>query len=125
MMATYTDKEFVCKKDIYIIKLNDDTISYKYVLALLNSKLLSFYKTKNSGSAKKDDFTQITLSDIRQLPIPKIETSKQQKFIKLVDKILGAKETNADTTITENELDQLVYQLYNLTEEEIKIIENA
>ena len=124
MMATYTNEEFVCKKDIYIIKLNDENINYKYVLALLNSKLLSFYKTKNSGSAKKDDFTQITLGDIRQLPIPKIETSKQQKFIKLVDEILTAKEKNKDTTIAENELDQLVYQLYELTEEEIKIIEN-
>ncbi|ADQ16207.1 putative type IIS restriction/modification enzyme [Leadbetterella byssophila DSM 17132] len=123
MMATYTNEEFVCKKDIYIIKLNDENISYKYVLALLNSKLLSFYKTKNSGSAKKDDFTQITLGDIRQLPIPKIETSKQQKFIKLVDEILTAKEKNKDTTIAENELDQLVYQLYELTEEEIKIVE--
>src|SRR5690606_15006821 len=81
MMGTYTNKEFVCKKDIYIIKLMDDKVSYKYVLALLNSKLLSFYKTKNSGSAKKNDFTQITLGDIRQLPIPKIETSQQQKFI--------------------------------------------
>jgi len=125
MMATYTDKEFVCKKDIYIIKLNDNTISYKYVLALLNSKLLSFYKTKNSGSAKKDDFTQITLGDIRQLPIPKIETSKQQIFIKLVDEIMFAKEKNEDTTKVENEIDQLVYQLYDLTEEEIKTIENA
>jgi hypothetical protein len=125
MMATYTNEEFVCKKDIYIIKLNDETINYKYVLALLNSKLLSFYKTKNSGSAKKDDFTQITLGDIRQLPIPKIETSKQQKFINLVDQILTAKEKNKDNTISENELDQLVYQLYKLTEEEIEIVKNA
>jgi adenine-specific DNA-methyltransferase len=124
MMATYTDEEFVCKKDIYIIKLNDDTINYKFVLALLNSKLLSYYKTKNSGSAKKDDFTQITLGDIRQLPFPKIEISEQKKFIKLVDDILVAKEKNEQTTIAENEIDTLVYELYGLSEEEIKIIEN-
>jgi hypothetical protein len=105
--------------------LNDDTINYKYVLALLNSKLLSFYKTKNSGSAKKDDFTQITLGDIRQLPIPKIGSSKQQKFIKLVDEILTAKEKYKDTTIAENEIDQMVYQLFELTEDEIKIIETT
>ncbi len=123
MMATYTDKEFVCKKDIYIIKLNENSLSYKYILALLNSKLLSFYKTKNSGSAKKDDFTQITLGDIRQLPIPKIELLNQQIFIKLVDDILIAKKGNQDTTTMESQIDQLVYQLYNLTEEEIKIVE--
>jgi hypothetical protein len=125
MMAAYTNEEFVCKKDIYIIKINDDTIDYRYLLALLNSKLLSFYKTKNSGSAKKDDFTQITLGDIRQLPIPKIETTKQLKFIKLVDDIMIAKVNNEDATKADNELDQLVYQLYGLTEEEINIIENV
>jgi adenine-specific DNA-methyltransferase len=123
MMATYTDKEFVCKKDIYIIKLNVNSLSYKYILALLNSKLLSFYKTKNSGSAKKDDFTQITLGDIRQLPIPIIEPLSQQNIIKLVDDILIAKKGNQDTTKIESQIDQLVYQLYNLTEEEIKIVE--
>lgn len=76
-MATYMDKEFICKKDISIIKLNNDTISYKYVLALLNSKLLSFYKTKNSFSAKEDDFTQITLSEGSFL-FQKLNTIKQQ-----------------------------------------------
>ena len=125
IMATFSDVEFMCKKDIYIIKLNDVTLSYKYVLALLNSSLLSFYKTKNSGSAKKDDFTQITLGDIRQLPIPKIETSKQKPFIKLVDKILIAKKRNENTSALETQIDQLVYQLYDLTEEEIKIIETT
>jgi hypothetical protein len=125
MMATYTNDEFVCKKDIYIVKLNDNTISYKYLLALLNSKLLSFYKTKNSGSAKKDDFTQITLGDVRQLPIPKIEISKQKIFIDLVDIILTMKKNCGDTKILENELDQLVYQLYELTKEEIEIVENS
>lgn len=123
MMATFSDEEFVCKKDIYIIKLKDDTLNYKYVLALLNSTLLSFYKTKNSGSAKKDDFTQITLGDIRQLPIPKIETAKQQPFIKLVGEILKAKKRNENTTKLENEIDQLVYQLYGLNEDEIKIVD--
>jgi hypothetical protein len=83
----------------------------------------SYYKTKNSGSAKKDDFTQITLGDIRQLPIPKIDGINQKVFIKLVNEILTVKEKNQDATIVENQIDQLVYQLYELTDEEIKIIE--
>ena len=125
MMATYTDEEFVCKKDIYIVKLNDDTLSYKYILALLNSKLLSYYKTKNSGSAKKDDFTQITLGDIRQLPIPKIDTITQKPFIKLVDAMLITKKRNEDITDIETQIDQLVYELYELTPEEIEIVGNS
>lgn len=124
MMATYSDEEFVCKKDIYIIKLNQNILNYKYVLALLNSTLLSFYKTKNSGSAKKDDFTQITLGDIRQLPIPNIEVALQRPFIKLVDEILIAKKIKESTIKLEYEIDRMVYQLYNLTEDEIGLIEN-
>jgi type II restriction/modification system DNA methylase subunit YeeA len=92
-------------------------------LALLNSTLLSFYKTKNSGSAKKDDFTQITLSDIRQLPIPIVDDIMQLPIVKLVDDILEAKKTNQETKDKETQIDQLVYQMYGLTEEEIKIVE--
>ncbi len=123
IMASFTDDEFVCKKDIYIIKLNGDLLNYKYILALLNSKLLSFYKTKNSGSAKKDDFTQITLGDIRQLPIPIIESANQQPFITIVDKIIEDKKEGKDTKALEEKIDTLVYKLYDLTEEEIKIVE--
>ena len=64
------------------------------------------------------------MGDIRQLPIPKIETAKQKSFIKLVDEILKAKKRNESTAKLENEIDQLVYKLYNLTEEEIATIEN-
>lgn len=125
MMAAYTNQEFVCKKDIYIIKLNDEKIKYKYLLALLNSKLLSFYKTRNSGSAKKDDFTQITLTDVRQLPIPKIDTSMQSQFVDLVDKLLSLEEHSDEWAILEKQIDDLVYQLYGLSEDEIDFIEGV
>lgn len=125
IMASFTEEEFVCKKDIYIIKLNDDKIKYKYLLAILNSQLISYYKTKNSGSAKKDDFTQITLGDIRQLPIPKISEKEQKPFIQIVDKLLSTKSKDAatDTSSLEYELDNMVYKLYNLTSEEIATVE--
>ena len=50
---------------------------------------------------------------------------KQLPFIKLVDKILTlkAKDTKADTLLIENELDNMVYKLYELTPEEIVIVE--
>jgi hypothetical protein len=48
-------------------------------------------------------------------------------MIKLVDQILSTKKSNptADTCALENEIDQLVYELYGLTEEEIKIVEGV
>ena len=60
------------------------------------------------------------------IPIPQISIEEQQQIIELVNKILAAKKENpkADTSQLENEIDKLVYKLYNLTLEEIKIIES-
>lgn len=125
IMATLTTEEFVCKKDIYIVKLTNEKLSYEYILALLNSKLISYYKTKNSGAAKKDDFTQITLGDIRQLPIPNIELALQQPFVEKTTSIISAKQNNTDTSQLEAELDSMVYALYGLNDDEIKLIESS
>ena len=59
-----------------------------------------------------------------QLPIPQISKSEQQPFIDLVDKILTAKQQAQDTSALETEIDEMVYQLYDLTDEEVKIIED-
>ena len=124
-MATFTNEEFICKKDIYILKITDSGIDYKYVLGLLNSKLISYYKTKSSGSAKKDDFTQITLRDIRQLPIPESKNEITNQISEKVKDLLEKKKSQVDTGDLENQIDQLVYQLYGLKEEEIAIVEGV
>lgn len=66
---------------------------------------------------------------IEKLPIPKINSKNQKlvdELINLVDEILKAKEQNknASTQELENKINSLTYKLYNLTEDEIKIIEN-
>ncbi|EAK2075476.1 class I SAM-dependent DNA methyltransferase, partial [Campylobacter jejuni] len=66
---------------------------------------------------------------IERLPIPKINSKNEKlanELINLVDEILKVKEQdkNANTQELENKTNSLVYKLYNLTEEEIKIIEN-
>jgi hypothetical protein len=58
-----------------------------------------------------------------QIPIPEISINDQQPFILLVDKILETKQQGHDTTDYEREIDEMVYKLYELTEEEIKIVE--
>jgi type II restriction/modification system DNA methylase subunit YeeA len=60
---------------------------------------------------------------LENLPIPLISKEAQQPFIDLVDIILAKKEKNEDTTTEEKQIDQLVYQLYDLTEDEIKVVE--
>ena len=62
---------------------------------------------------------------IEALPIPMASQDKQEAVIELVNKILNTKsvDTNADVTSQEQEIDSLVYELYDLTPEEIEIIE--
>ena len=60
---------------------------------------------------------------VEQLPIKIISENDQQPFILLVNKILEARQQGHETTGYEQEIDEMVYKLYELTEEEIKIVE--
>ncbi len=62
---------------------------------------------------------------VRELPVPKISDNHEHEIVELSDRIIALKQDDSDSTEIENEIDQLVYQLHDLTEEEIKIIENA
>lgn len=65
------------------------------------------------------------IKPFKTLPIATLPTKDQKPFIAIVDKILSVKEKNskADTSNLENQLDEMVYKLYELTEEEIAIVE--
>ncbi len=93
-------------------------IDLRYLLGVLNSKYASVLLTNLRGG----DY-HIYPEHIRNLPIPKVSIESQQPFIDLVDIILAKKPKNEDTSQEEREIDRLVYQLYDLTDEEIKIVE--
>jgi hypothetical protein len=118
---TYTDFDCYVSATFYIIKT--ERINLKYLTALLNSKLIAFW-LKHKGKMQGENY-QIDKEPLLALPIKKIPNEEQQPFIDLVDKILAAKKENpqADTSEWEKEIDGLVYKLYDLTEEEIKVIE--
>ena len=99
-------------------------INLKYLTALLNSKLIAFW-LKHKGKMQGENY-QIDKEPLLALPIKKIPNEQQQLFIDLVDKIIAAKKENrkAYSIALEREIDRLVYQLYDLTDEEITIVEN-
>lgn len=97
-MASLVSDEFVNKKDIYNLKITNDNYEIHYLLALINSKLFSFMKTKGSTTASKDDFSQLTLSDIRTIPVKKITVEEQEKFKKLVVSLLDLNKELNDYT---------------------------
>ena len=64
---------------------------------------------------------------MKEFPIPEATCEQQALIIELVDQILAAKDTNPDADVSELEkqIDQIVYFLYGLTDEEIAIVEGA
>lgn len=121
LILTYDNLKYYTIDSLFIIF--SDKINLKYLLALLNSKLLNRqYQKLNPEQGRI--FAQVKIDYVNELPIKIIE-SETQKYVSIVNKILAAKkqDPNSDTSILEKEIDQLVYQLYGLTEEEIKIVE--
>ena len=142
MDATYLEKQMVFKKDLNPFVITDSTYHPFYILALLNSRLLSYLYINISTIATKDDFRQTTLAELRRLPIVVVNCSdatdmaRHDKLVTLVGSMAGlhkqlstARSTAQKATIqrqigaTDREIDQLVYQLYGLADEEIALIE--
>ncbi len=108
----------------FSVTIKSDKFSPKYILGLLNSKLL-FYILYRLSNKFRGGFITCTKQYFEQLPIKIASLDAQLVISNLVDNILAKKKKDqiANTTKLEQEIDQLVYQLYGLTEEEIKIVE--
>ncbi|EAI6334917.1 class I SAM-dependent DNA methyltransferase [Campylobacter jejuni] len=101
----------------------------KYLIAFLNNDFVAFiFKTFYAGGNLGENGFRYKKAFLEKLPIPKINSKNEKlanELVSLVDEILKAKEQdkNANTQELENKINFLVYKLYNLTEDEIKIIE--
>lgn len=101
------------------------------ILGVLNSSFMSWYARENfKDKHMSGGYLGLNKGNLEKLPMFELEKSNQptaDKIIALVDKILALKEKDpkANTQKLEKEIDALVYQLYNLTDEEIKIIEDG
>jgi type I restriction-modification system DNA methylase subunit len=193
LTVSYTENKIVFKKDVNPFIITNKDFNPKYVLSVLASKFISYLYVNTSSIATKDDFRQTTLSEIRNLPILKIEEEKQSVFVQKADSMLTlnrelqiqslkfqrsierkfnldslpkkledwylhsysdfikelakkkiklslsdeaeweeyfnteskkALELKTKIDATDKEIDQMVYKLYDLTDEEIKIVES-
>uniref|UniRef100_UPI0034DEB738 Eco57I restriction-modification methylase domain-containing protein n=1 Tax=Candidatus Thiodubiliella endoseptemdiera TaxID=2738886 RepID=UPI0034DEB738 len=108
-----------------LIVANDNIEELKFLLGLLNSKLVIFYIKEKHPASSYNQGINFTKHMINNMPIPKISKLAQKPFIDLVDKIIQAKQDGKDTTTLETKIDEMVYQLYDLTADEIDIIETS
>ncbi|EAH4830312.1 Eco57I restriction-modification methylase domain-containing protein [Campylobacter jejuni] len=120
----YSNENFYGSRALFFIQTC--RINLKYLTGVLNSKLIAFW-LKHKGKIQGNLF-KIDKEPLLNIPVVNINSKNEKlanKLISLVDEILKVKEQdkNANTQELENKINSLVYKLYNLTEEEIKIIE--
>lgn len=120
---SYDDtKEYIGLTNMTVIFDTNPKFCLKYILSLVNSKTLSF-RYKSIGKQTGGGIFEYFENGVGKLPIPEISTNQQKPFIEIVDKIIDGKKKGIDTTDLEKQIDQMVYKLYDLTEEEIRIVE--
>lgn len=143
--AGYSDKELYHTQIAFVILPREkNTHLVFYFLALLNSHLLTWYHRHRYLDPEKYTFQKILIQDAKQFPIPAVDMknsadkAQHDKMVSLVEQMLAAKkqlagaQSDKDKDFYENkcaaldrQIDALVYELYSLTEDEIKIVEGV
>ena len=129
ILATYIEEYLINYKSILNIIKKDSSgydIDLKFILGVLNSSFMSWFFNIKSNKIVTKTFPRISIYDLKSFPIVVDNTDCQITISDLVVKVLNHKkeDENFDTSYLESQIDQLVYQLYDLTEDEIEIIEN-
>ena len=125
LQATLKEKEIVLLDRIYYLT-QKSSVNTLYILGVINAKVTNYWfehyysTTKVSGG-----YFDLNGTQIKSIPIPRATKQQQEQIANIVVEILQAKEKNIndDTSKLEKEIDQQVYALYNLTPEEIAVIE--
>jgi hypothetical protein len=126
--AGFTDKPLYFTQIGFSLLLKD-SVDYHlfYLLALINSKLFTFMHKYKFLDLEKEIFQKILIENCKQFPIKNIPLAQQQPLINKVQEILSLNpiiDSDKFQTI-DNEIDKLVYKLYELNEEEIKQVESV
>jgi predicted type IV restriction endonuclease len=142
LQAVYTHEDFITNKSMQSILPVSEGPHILYLLALLNSRLLSWFFLAVHSVGRRDDFPKIVLKQTRELPLPDfnptIYRDHHDRMVGLVEGMLSlhkslssaktADERNAlqrQIDATDKEIDRLVYELYGLSNDEIRIVEGA
>jgi len=141
LVATYDSEGYFTLDSTHVIHLKRPEMSLKFLLAIYNSRLLNFLYTNQVKEAGRT-FAQVKVVNLKPLPIRRLdlnitaEKKLHDEACNLVDQLLAAKKQVASARndsereqfhrkcdYLDGEIDKLVYQLYDLTDEEIRIVE--
>ena len=116
---------YVAGKSTVILRGFTRGASPEFLLAVLNSKSVKFFLKECYGSLAMDGGINYSPSNVSEIPVPKARDKTGLVLARKVEEIVEAKERDpeTDTRVLEGEIDSLIYQLYDLTPEEIAIVE--
>lgn len=119
----YDEEQFyVNQKCFFIVDNKNDKNNLKYLTGILNSKVSHFW-IRWSCPELQGGTRELSSIFFENIPIPEPDEDTESKLVGLVDDIIRIKKENKDTSEIEGEVDKIVYSLYGLSDEEIKIIE--
>jgi len=128
----YNEIPWYAASDVFFITEQDHDVSLKYILTLLNSKL--YYIWLYHKGKRKGETLELIATPLSEIPIKKISTAEQKPFIDIGNQILAMTKDEdylsnptkqAKVKELERQIDQMVYELYGLTPEEIAVVEGA
>jgi adenine-specific DNA-methyltransferase len=124
IIAHFDETKSINLNNVYNIGTLNSKYNLKYVLALLNSKLINLYY-QSISQEKGRLFAEVKKVYLEQIPIKILDRQRQAPIITLVEQILAAKKADpkANTSALETQIDCLVYQIFGLTDAEIAVVE--
>ena len=134
IFVTYEDKGYYPNAKCFII--TSETVNLKYLSAIFSSKLINFY-FKFLATPLRGNYYNLSKIYVEKIPLILLPETEQQLLIELTDRMMELNRNFASCktpkdekilklqiTKTEEKINQLVYELYDLTDEEITIVEN-
>ena len=137
LIVTIEKLDSIADQQVYITKPKNADIRIEYLAGILGSKLIGFFIRKFYNETN-DAFPQIKVGQLKAIPISIEKNEYYEQLVKQVDNLFRVnkeiqeikipnklEQLNTKIEFFDNKINQLVYQLYELTEEEIKIVENV
>jgi hypothetical protein len=120
-----SDKVFAFSKNLYGLLIKDhETYPNEFIVGWLNSKVVDFYYKKRFSTKKEEAFPEIQTYLYEQLPLPLYNPSKYQEVGDLVKRLLGhGYSSDVDRQSIINHIDIFIYKLYDLSYDELKIVD--
>lgn len=124
IFAALTDEELYHDPAVIVVKDNN-IVKIEVILGILNSKMATFFHFNHSPKATKGAFPKILVQDIKDFPIPDIPKRIQEIITTKVNDIMQQKHltSHSDVTDIEKDIDEIVYHLYDMTYDEVLIID--